>query len=220
MTREQVRRELSREIGANAASAVTEVLGLRALAAKHAREHASVVQILEAKEVELVFTVRENCAGASVRALSLSHTLSLTAARLPITPPHPTTAASRGGAAQCRPGEDPQVLCSRDGGPEAGQCHAQDTAGQEHGCPGHCWRERQWRWPGLARQWGCWGRAGIWAAGGSSCTGCHCLWRSHCRSSCRRRALPCRLCCSCSCSCSWQRTGGCIPHSAIPAAAA
>ena len=47
MTREQVRRELSREIGANAASAVTEVLGLRALAAKHAREHASVVQILQ-----------------------------------------------------------------------------------------------------------------------------------------------------------------------------
>ena len=51
MTREQVRRDLTREIGAGAASAMTEVLGLRALAAKHAREHASVVQVLEAKEV-------------------------------------------------------------------------------------------------------------------------------------------------------------------------
>ena len=58
LTREQVRRELTREMGADAASAVTEVLGLRALAAKHAREHASVVQVLEAREVELAFLVR------------------------------------------------------------------------------------------------------------------------------------------------------------------
>ncbi len=66
MSREQVRRELTREIGAGAASAVTEVLGLRALAAKHAREHASVVQVLEAKEVELTFTVRcGHCEGSA-----------------------------------------------------------------------------------------------------------------------------------------------------------
>ena len=73
---------------------MTEVLGLRALAAKHAREHASVVQVLEAKEVELTFTVRcGHCGGAA--GSRLLHPFALTSPLSPFfTAPTPTRLCS------------------------------------------------------------------------------------------------------------------------------